>query len=165
MNSDQHQVTIISSMYETKVGTRTCMLTYPLSTPPPGCATCYDTCYFKSCYLVFRQIDIPHTCSIIAQLEVLQIKAHALTSNVHSRHSHFSVFCISQQSQAYIWYVDRTRVPTVNTPANGHIRCHWPSGEIGITHLIEGISQWMWHASIQLITRVFLGSIMSKYCV
>ena len=85
MNSYQHRVTIIPSMYETKVGMKSHMSDLPTEHP----------CHLKSRYPIFGQIDIPHTCSIIAQLEVLQIKGTCTKVNVYSYHSYYSAYCIA----------------------------------------------------------------------
>ena len=64
-----------------------------------GCTTCFDTCYLKSCYPIFGQIDIPCTCSIIAQLEILQNEGTCTEVNVHSHHSYYSAYCIADDHE------------------------------------------------------------------
>ena len=73
------------------MGMKSCMSDLPTEQPLPGC----DTCYLKSHYPVFGQIDIRHTCSIIAQLEVLKNKGTCTKVNVHNRHSYYSAYCVA----------------------------------------------------------------------
>ena len=71
-------------------------MTYPLNTPRQGMP---HTCYLKSHYPVFGQIDISRTCSIISQLEVLQNKGTCTEVNVDSRHIYYSAYCIADDGE------------------------------------------------------------------